>query len=78
VIDEGDDCAVNVLELESLRLVGIDVGNIDAEVAGNAGVGEERAGVLKERRELPRLGLSRKGRNEHAGGDCEPGECKFK
>jgi hypothetical protein len=53
---------VNVLELEGLRFVGIDVGDIDAEVAGNAGVGEERAGVLKERRELPCLGLSWAGR----------------
>jgi hypothetical protein len=54
---------VNVLELEGLRLVGIDVGNIDTEVAGNAGVGQERAGVLEEGRELPCLGLSREGRN---------------
>ena len=58
VIDEGDDCAVNVLELEGLRFVGIDVGDIDAEVAGNTGVGEKWAGVLKERhRELLIVGV---------------------
>ena len=55
MIDQGDDRAVNVFEFERLRLVSINVGDIDAEIAGNAGVGEQRAGVLNEWRELASL-----------------------
>ena len=67
VVDEGDHGAADILELERLRLVGIDVGDIDAEVAGRAGVGQKRAGILKERRELLRLGVGCGRRDEQTG-----------
>ena len=79
VIDKGDDRAVNVFELESLRFIGIDVRNIDAKVAGNAGMSEQRAGVFKEWRELPSLCGCRGGtREQNAGRGCgERGDCKL-
>ncbi len=52
VIDEGDEGAANFLELEGLGFVGIDVGDIDAEIAGNAGVGQQGVGVLQDGRDV--------------------------
>jgi hypothetical protein len=77
VIDEGDNGAVDVLELEGLGPVGIDVGYIDAEVARNAGMGKERVGVFKERRDFSRLGMDGARHKEQADSSCcEPGASK--
>ena len=79
VIDEGDDCAANILELERLCLVGIDVGDIDAEVAGSGGVGQQRAGVLKERRELLAWAWAARGmRNRQAAAAASPAIARFR
>ncbi len=57
VIDESDDSAAHFFQLERLRFVGIDIGNIDAEIAGRAGVDSRGTGILKDRRQFPRLGV---------------------
>ncbi len=73
VIDEGDDGAAHFLELERLRFVGIDVGDIDAEIAGSGGVGQQRAGVLKEGREFLAWAWAARGAEEQTGcGGREP------
>ena len=53
VIDERDECAAHFLELERLRFVGIDIGDIDAEITRGGGVGREGAGISKRLASVP-------------------------